>query len=133
MQGRERTSVDEMMKRFFENLVGRMHGPMNFRLLLQPLTAVIFAIRDGGRDGRDGRLPYFWALFTERGHRLDLLRHGWKSVGKVFVIALILDAVYQFITVRWFYPGEAAVTAFILAIIPYLLLRGLVNRLTSKR
>ena len=125
--------MDEIVTRFFENLVGRIHGPMNFRLLLQPLTAIIFAIRDGRKDGHEGRLPYFWALFTERGHRKDLLRNGWKSVGKIFVIALILDGVYQFITVKWFYPGEAVATALLLAIVPYLMLRGLVNRFTGKR
>ena len=125
--------MDEILTRFFENLVGRIHGPMTFRLLLQPLTAIIFAIRDGRKDGHEGRLPYFWALFTERGHRKDLLRNGWKSVGKIFVIALILDGVYQFITVKWFYPGEAVATALLLAIVPYLMLRGLVNRFTGKR
>src|ERR1700760_1205907 len=106
---------------------------MNFRLLFQPLTAIIFAIRDGRKDGREGRPPYFWALFATKEQRRDLLRSGWDSVGKVFIFALILDAVYQFITVRWFYPGEAVVTASILAIIPYLMLRGLVNRLTARK
>ena len=125
--------MDEIVTRVFENLVARIHGPMNFCLLLQPLMAIIFAIRDGRKDGHEGRLPYFWALFTERGHRKDLLRSGWKSVGKVFVIALILDGVYQFITVKWFYPGEAVATALLLAIVPYLMLRGLVNRFTGKR
>jgi len=125
--------MDDIVTRFFENLLGRVHGPMNFRLIFQPLMAIIFAIRDGRKDGREGRVPYFWALFTEPGHRRDLLRHGWKSVGKIFVIALILDAIYQFIEVRWFYPGEAVVTATVLAIVPYLMLRGLVNRLTSRK
>jgi hypothetical protein len=125
--------MDEILTRFFENLVGRVHGPMHFRMIFQPLMAVIFAIRDGRKDAREGRLPYFWALFTERGHRLDLLRQGWKSVGKIFVAAVILDAVYQFITVRWFYPGEAVATAVVLAIVPYLLLRGLVNRLSGRK
>lgn len=115
--------------RIMENLVGRVHGPMSFRLVLQPLMAVIFAIRDGRKDAREGRAPYFWVLFTRPGHRRELLREGWKSVGKIFIIALVLDAVYQYITVRWFYPGEALVTAAVLALVPYLLLRGPVNRL----
>ena len=119
--------------RMMENLVGRVHGPMSFRLILQPLMAVIFAIRDGRRDSREGKAPYFWALFTSPEHRRELLREGWKSVGKIFVIALVLDAVYQYITVRWFYPGEAIVTAIALALIPYLLLRGPVNRLWPRK
>jgi len=119
--------------RALENLVGRVHGPMSFRLVLQPLMAVIFAIRDGRKDAREGRAPYFWTLFTDPAHRRELLREGWKSVGKIFVIALVLDAVYQYITVRWFYPGEALVTAAVLALVPYILLRGPVNRLWPHR
>jgi hypothetical protein len=125
--------MDDILTRFFENLVGRVHGPMNFRMILQPLMAVIFAIRDGRKDAGEGRVPYFWSLFTEPGYRAELLRNGWKSVGKIFVVALILDAVYQFITVRWFYPGEALVTALILAVVPYVVLRGPVNRLIGRK
>jgi len=93
--------------------------------------AVIFAIRDGRRDAREGKPPYFWALFTQPAHRLELLRSCWTSVGKIFLVAVILDAIYQFIAVRWFYPVEALVVALVLAIFPYVLLRGPVNRLTG--
>lgn len=58
-----------------------------------------------------------------------MLRDGWKAVGKVFVIAIMIDLVYQVIVVRWFYPGEALLVAAILALIPYLLIRGPVNRI----
>jgi hypothetical protein len=121
-------TVDDFLTRFMENIVGRVHGPMNLRLLLQPLMAIIFAFRDGRRDAREGKPAYGWALFTSADHRSDMLRDGWKSVGKIFIVALVLDAVYQFITVKWFYPGEAVVVALILAIAPYLLLRGPINR-----
>ena len=57
-----------------------------------------------------------------------MLEDGWKSVGKVFVVALILDVVYQLIVLRFVYPGEAILTAFLLAIVPYLILRGLTTR-----
>jgi len=125
--------MENQLTRFFEDLVARVTGPMHFRLVLQPLMAIIFAIRDGRKDAREGRGAYFWALFTGPGNRRDMLRSGWKSVGKVFVIAIILDAVYQYIELKWFYPGEAVVVAIILAIIPYVLLRGPANRLTSKK
>jgi hypothetical protein len=125
--------MEDTVTRIAENLVGRVHGPMSFRLFLQPTMAVIFAIRAGRRDARDGRGAYFWSLFTEPSHRRELLRNGWKSVGKIFVLAIILDTVYQFIELRWFYPGEALMVALLLAIIPYVLLRGPVNRLTSTK
>ena len=123
--------MNDVFTRFFEDLVGRLSGPLHFRLILQPIMAVLFAIRDGRRDAREGRAAYFWALFSDPEHRRDLLRSGLKSVGKIIVLALILDAAYQLWVFRWFYPNEAILVTLILAIVPYVLLRGLVNRLAS--
>lgn len=122
--------MEDVLSRMFENLVGRVQGPMRFRFVLQPLMAVIFAILDGRKDAREGRAPYFWSLFTDPRNRRARLLTGWKSVGKIFILALILDAVYQVWQLYWFYPGEALLVAVFLAIVPYVLLRGPVNRLT---
>ena len=119
--------------RVFDDLLDRVSGPMKFRLVLQPVMAAIFAIRDGRRDAREGKAAYGWAIFIRPEHRRELLRDGWKSVGKVFVIAVIIDAVYQLIVLRWFYPGEALVVAAVLAFVPYLLIRGPANRLSRER
>ncbi len=121
------------MTRVAENLVGRVSGPMKFRLILQPLTAAVFAVRSGLKDAREERPPFFWGIFTHPDQRLDMLRDGWKSVGKVFVIAIVIDLVEQFIVSRWVYIGEALLVAFILAFIPYLLIRGPVNRLARRK
>ena len=125
--------MEEILTRIYENPVGRLSGPMHFRFILQPLMAIIFAIRDGRKDARTGQVPYFWALFTNPGHRRELLRSGWKSVGKVFIIACILDMAYQLIVLRWFYPLETLLVALALAIVPYVLLRGPANRLLSRK
>ena len=125
--------MEEILTRFMENIVGRVHGPMNFRMLLQPFMAVLFAYRDGRQDARDGKAAFGWALATDPSHRRDLLQNGWKSVGKIFIIALVLDAVYQYITVKFFYPGEALFVAVALALVPYLLLRGPINRVLRRR
>ena len=124
--------MEEMWMRFVENLVDRVSGPMKFRLLLQPLMAVIFAVMSGLKDAKAGKPPYFWALLTDPSHRREMIRDGWKSVGKVFVLALILDVVYQVIVLRFVYPGEAIVVALALAIVPYLIVRGLVTRIARK-
>jgi hypothetical protein len=124
--------VDDIWMRFVENLADRVSGPMKFRLLLQPLMAVIFAVMSGLKDAKAGKPPYFWALLTDPSHRREMIRDGWKSVGKVFVLALILDVVYQVIVLRFVYPGEAIVVALVLAIAPYLIVRGLVTRLARK-
>jgi hypothetical protein len=117
---------------FFEGLSARLQGPMHFRFILQPLIALFFAIRDGRRDAREGRPPYFWALFTEPEHRRDMLASGWKSVGKVFIIAIVLDLVFQYIALRAFHPVAAVLAGVLLALVPYLLLRGPVNRLMRR-
>jgi hypothetical protein len=124
--------MDEMWMRFVDNLADRVSGPMKFRLLLQPVMAVIFAVISGLKDARTGKPPYFWALLTDPVHRRDMIKDGWKSVGKVFVLALILDVVYQIIVLRFVYPGEAIVVALALAIVPYLIVRGLVTRIARK-
>jgi hypothetical protein len=116
--------------RILEDLVSRLDGPLHFRLIVQPLVAVFFAIRDGRRDAREGRAPF--RLFTRPEQRREVLLSSWKSLGKVFIIAVILDAVYQFLELRWFYPGEALLVALILAVLPYFLLRGTVNHLSRR-
>lgn len=123
--------MEDIWMRIVENMLDRVTGPMKFRLLLQPVMAGVFAVLSGLKDARAGKPPYGWALFTDPVHRAEMIKDGWKSVGKVFVIALILDVVYQIVVQRFVYPGEALVTAFILAIVPYLILRGLVNRIAS--
>lgn len=125
--------MDDIWMRIVENMTDRVSGPLKFRLLVQPIMAAFFAIRSGLLDARTGKPPYFWALTTDPAHRADMLRDGWKSVGKVFMIALVLDVVYQIIVLRFVYPGEAIVVAFVLAILPYLILRGLVTRIARKK
>jgi len=125
--------MDDIWMRIVEDLTDRVTGPMKFRLLLQPIMASIFAIRSGLQDARAGRPPYFWALFTEPSHRADMIKDGWKSAGTVFILALVLDVVYQIIVSGFVYPGEVIIVAFILAIVPYLILRGIVNRLAQKK
>jgi hypothetical protein len=124
--------MEEIFARIVENLTDRVSGPMKFRVILQPVMASIFAILAGLKDAKAGKPAYFWALFTQPAHRAEMLKDGWKSVGKVFVLAMVLDIVYQLIVQRWVYPGEVLIVAFILAIVPYLVLRGLVNRFASR-
>jgi hypothetical protein len=120
--------MEEILARFTEDLVGRVHGPLTLRLLLQPCVAIFFAVRAGMHDARDNRPPYFWALFYDPSQRRAMLRDGWKDVGKVFVIAILLDIVYQVIVLKWVYPVETLLVAALLALVPYLLFRGVVTR-----
>jgi len=121
--------MDDIWLRIVQDMSDRITGPMKFRLILQPVMASIFAIVAGLKDAKLGNPPYFWSLFTDSGHRAEMLRDVWKSVGKVFVLAMVLDIVFQIRVLNTVYPGEVVIVAFLLAIVPYLLLRGLVTRL----
>lgn len=121
--------MDGMWDRIGHQLIERVSGPMKFRLVLQPCMAAFFAIRAGLADARAGKSPYFWGLLWDHGQRMDMLKDGWKSVGKIFILAIVLDIIYQIIVMRFVYPGEVIIVAFLLAIVPYLILRGLTNRM----
>src|ERR1700722_3393767 len=124
--------MDHMLTRIGSDLVARVSGPMKFRLVLQPVMASVFAIRAGVGEARAGKPPFFWTLLTDPAARDDMLKNGWKSVGKVYILALVLDVVYQIIVQHFVYPGETLIVAFVLAILPYLILRGSVTRLARR-
>ena len=124
--------MEELITRLLENLHGRVGGPMTFRLILQPSMAALFAIQAGVRDGRAGRPAYGWAILTSPAHRRALLHEGWKAVAKIFVLAIIIDVAYQVMELHWFYPLETLIVAVLLAIVPYLLIRGPVGRITRR-
>jgi len=123
--------MDDIWMRIIENLGDRLSGPMKFRFILQPAMAIIFAVLAGLKDAKAGRTPYFWSLLFYPESRAEMLKDGWKSVGKVFVLALILDVIYQIMVLHFLYPGEAIIVAFTLAILPYLIIRGLVTRMAN--
>lgn len=121
--------MDNFFTQTFRDLVGRAYGPMNIRLIIQPLVAGYLAIRAGLRDARAGNPPYLWALASNPDHRRELLRQGWKDIAKVFIAALVLDLIYQVIALHDIRFGQALPVAILLAVVPYLLLRALVTRL----
>jgi hypothetical protein len=125
--------MEDLISWVWNHLVGRVDGPLKFRLVLQPCVATVFAIRAGLEDAREGRAPYFWAIFTEPERRGELLREGWQAVMKVFVLATLMDLIYQYLVLGWLYPVAALFVAFILAFVPYLLIRGPVNRIARRR
>ena len=122
--------MDDVVSRFVNDLVGRLTGPLTLRLFLQPTVAIILSIRDGVKDAQTGRPPHFWRMVTgPKEARRRRAKETWQAVLKVFVMAVVLDCVYQVIVFKWIYPVEAMVTAVILAIVPYMALRGVVDRI----
>ncbi len=125
--------MEDVLFRVWSDLVGRLHGPLQFRFVLQPMMAALLAMRAGRRDAKDGRDPYIWALVFDSANRGENLKSGRREVGMVFLVAAIVDVVYQLLALGWVYPGEALIVAFLLADVPYVVLRALTNRVVRKR
>jgi hypothetical protein len=124
-------TILEMLSHRGEHLVGRLTGPLNFRLIVMPLVVTILAIRAHLRDVREGRPIFLWAALRSPTERRRLFRSGLKDFGKVFIVACVLDAAYQILVLRSFYLGELLIVAVACAIVPYCLIRGPVTRLAT--
>lgn len=122
--------MEEFWQRFAHGFMSRLEGPYQFRMIVQPLMAVIFAIIDGLKDAKLGKPAYLWTAISSPETRRDLLKDGWKHFGKIFILAIILDVLYQ-LKVHGTINSWVGIiiAALILAVLPYMLLRGPINRI----
>jgi hypothetical protein len=126
--------MGDFISQNWDHLIGRIGGPLSFRLIIQPLMAAYFGVRAGLRDARDGHPPFGWHLVTTKlGNRRQLIRDGWKDIGKLFIVAVIIDVIYEIYVLRWVYPVQSLIAASVLALPCYILVRGLTNRLAKYR
>ena len=65
----EVSAIQEILTRFWDQLIAQPNGPLAFRLILQPIMVTILAIIDGVKDVRAGRPLYTWTLLTDPEHR----------------------------------------------------------------
>src|SRR5262249_53863360 len=129
---REENRMDNVIVRTWEEIVGRAAGPLHLRLILQPLMACFLASRAGMRDARESRTPFFWTVARDPAQRRALLMEGWKDIAKLFAVAVVLDLIYCFIVLHRIAPLQTLLVAVTLAFVPYLLIRGIANRLAAR-
>jgi hypothetical protein len=118
---------------FIEDIPKRFTSPGRFRFVLQPLTAIFLGIRSGLRDVRLGRPPYVYGILLDRSQKGALLRSGFDSVINLLLMAVLLDAIFQWIILGASYPGAALVVGPMLILLPYTLARGISNRIAHHR
>lgn len=123
--------MEDWLKQTLEHMLGRMSGPMWFRIILQPLVSLLLGLRAGIEDAHTGRPPFGWAVLSGHTHRRALLKQGWKDIARVFIASIVLDLIYQISVLRWIYPLQAVFVATLLASLPYVLARGPANRLVK--
>lgn len=119
----------DVYKRIWRDIADRPGGPMTFRFVLQPVMALLAALHDGVNDARTGRSPYLHKLFTDPWHLGGNLNEALLATARIILLALGMDAIYQAIVLKTFYPGEMVLIALLLALVPYVLLRGPISRI----
>ena len=60
------------------------------------------------------------------------MAQSWKDVGKVFIVALILDSIYQVVVHAGIFTLELLITATVLALVPYVVARSLVTQIATR-
>jgi hypothetical protein len=121
--------MDEIFTRVWTDLVARTQGPLWFRLILQPLVAIVFGVRAGLRNARRGELQGT----PEPAYRREMLRQAWGDLGKVVLIGIVLDVVVQWMTLRTVWPGETLLVVLGIVVLPYQVIRTAVARLARGR
>ena len=119
----------EILNRGVEQLLGRTIGPLQFRLVVMPTVVTLLAIRAGLRDAREGQSAFLWGILSHPAERRQRILAAWKDITRIFIVALVLDTVYQLIVFKAFYVVQALIVAVACAIVPYVLFRGPATRL----
>ena len=55
-----------------------------------------------------------------------------KDVGKIFIMAVVLDTIYQLTVLKAFYLGELLLVVMVSAILPYLVVRSAASPLMRR-
>jgi len=122
-------TIYELFTTGVEQLIARTDGPLHFRFILMPIVVTTLAVRSGIKDAREGRPPFLWGLMTASTHRQELLYSFFKDVARVFVMAMIVDLIYQIFVLHGFYPLQLLFVATSFSTGPYLVIRGPVTRI----
>jgi len=124
-------TILQMLSQAFEQLLGRAGGPLHFRLFVMPCVVTVLGIRAGLRDGRAGRRQFLW--LKDSAERRQLLRSAFRDIGRVFLVAVVLDTTYQILVFKYLYILQVLIIAVMCAVVPYVLMRAVVTRLARGR
>lgn len=113
------------------NVTGRglLGGRFQIRLILQPLVAVILGVRLGVRDARQGKPAFFASVVAGGRDGWDILRGGLRDAIVPLCVAFALDGVLQYLILGYVRPAAAVVVGLLLVFLPFVLLRGVSNRI----
>jgi len=120
------------LARAVEQLRDRAGGPLHFRLYMMPSVVTFLAVRAGIRDARARRPAFVHSVFANAAERRRAFRSAMRDIGRVLIVALALDTLYQLVVLRTFYPLQSLIVAVVCAIVPYVLVRGPITLLLGR-
>lgn len=129
----ERGGTYLFSREFLEDIPRRLTGPGRFRLILQPMIAIILGVRSGLGDAREGRPPFLYGVLFHTELRPELLRSGFRTVINLLLMGILMDAVFQWIILGVSHAGAALVVGPVLILVPYAIARALSNRVARLR
>jgi len=121
--------MHEILVRGWVDLLARLDGPLHFRFIVQPLVALLLGARAGIRDARAGEPPFLSALLRFPERRGQRVKEALRDVATLLLVAALLDSAYQVAVHRSIFLLELVITVALLALVPYLLVRGPMARL----
>jgi hypothetical protein len=69
---------------------------------------------------------------THPAERRALLREAWHHVLRVVILSVVMEVLYEIIVFKAIRPLQLVLVVFGLAFVPYLLLRGPINRIARR-
>jgi len=115
---------------FWEGMIRELtSGQGQFRLLLLPAVALVVGVRAGIADAREGYAPFGRRLWDANEPRAQLMKDAVKRALNPLALAVILDVILQRLTLGYVRPLAAVIVAAVLAWIPFVIVRGIMNRL----
>ncbi len=64
--------------------------------------------------------------------RTERLREALNATARIILLGLVMDAIYQVIVLKRFYPAEAVIVAVLFAFVPYVIMRGPAARVARR-
>ncbi|HSY38821.1 MAG TPA: hypothetical protein VLA79_04810 [Polyangia bacterium] len=121
-----------MFDGIWRDLTGRgmFGGKFQIRLILQPLVAFVLGARFGIRDAKEGAEPFFMSLVhAGKEDRWPRLKQGLRDAIVPLCVAFVLDGILQRIILGHVRLMGAVVVGALLVFLPFLIGRGVANRI----
>jgi hypothetical protein len=116
-----------------DRVAARLAGPFSFRFVLQPIVAIVLGVRDGIRDGRQGRPSFLLDFCRNPQRRKPHLQQVSRRLLLPLTVAIVLDGFVQFLLFGWIRVSGAVTAGPVLMGLPYIIARAVTSWIVCRR